>query len=461
MYKLPSRYDTYYKNYINRDSREFEIECAIEGNIVDISDISSIYIDHDLISGAEEYTIGNLATAKLSITVASRVSINEGDRIDLTIFLVTEEKDAYGQIIKIPVPMGRFYAFNINSTKLSKTIEAYDDLYKAELEEEYNSNYTYLSTGVREILEELCGILSITCSPDIPNSGLPRPTYVPHYVLSEDGKYIEMESDSNQVCFGMNVGQALSYIAAYLGGNFIVDGNRQLKLVKISTKSIDAAKTYLANEYASPSYGETSYLINTVHCTISTKEVISVGENSSASYTFENPFYISRDQVSSLLNTLKGISYKPVKVKAKGDITLQPGDLIGITPVGVGETIYFPALRLRFSFTGGCSVEIEAVCKTKSEKSIDYKGTITSRIDSLETTVSKVTNEVDELSKSLKTLSTVKEDIDNMDRLIDSISNDVSSDRLYTYNQLLRRIIENDSKFYEEYESVLNNKYLT
>ena len=460
MYQIPSQYQSYYRNYINKNNREFEFECSIEGNPVSEYDISSIYIEHDLISGAEEYIIGNLASAKLTITVASNVSINERDRIDVTVYLKTKEIDKNGQLIRIPVPMGRFYAFNIKRTKLSKTIEAYDDLYKSELEEDYKSGYVYTDSSpakIHDILGELCGILNIGYSTDIPNDNLYRPEYVSHIVLTDEGNYVEVESDSNQVCFGMSVGQALSYIAAYLKGNFIVDGDKKLKLIKINVYGTSVVKSYAVNEYANPTYGEASYKINTVHCTTSTGEVLEAGENTYASFSFENPFY-NESRLADLLNTLNKIEYSPVKIRAKGDPTLQPGDTIRInnheTPV------LFPALRLKFSFTGGCGVEIESVCKAESEKNINYKGTISSRIDNLESSVTKIEDKVDELRKSLTTLSNVKEDIDSMDKLIDTISNDVSSDKLKTYNEILDKIEADDTKFNEQYLLVLNNKYL-
>lgn len=462
MYQIPNQYLSCYKSYINRDNREFEFGCTIEGNPVSESDISSIYIEHDLISGAEEYTIGNLASAKLTITIASNVSINEGDRIDITVYLKTEEVDNNGQIIKVPVPMGRFYAFNIKRTKLSKTIEAYDDLYKSELEESYKSGYIYTDSSpakIHNILGELCKILNIGYSLNIPNEDLYRPEYVSHIVLNNEGNYVEVESDSNQVCFGMSVGQALSYIAAYLKGNFIVDGDRNLKLIRVNTREFNVVKTYEANEYTSPTYEEASYKINTVYCTSSTGEVLEAGDNTFASFSFENPFY-DKSRLAELLNTLNKIEYKPIKVKVKGDPTLQPGDMIKLNPIDFGSSFLFPALRMKISFTGGCSIDLEAVCKAEPEKNINYKGTISSRIDALEGSITKLGDEIDELSKSLKTLSNIKEDIDDIDKLIDTISNDVSSDKLEAYNTLLRRIETDDVKFNEQYLLILNNKYL-
>ena len=51
-------------------------------------------------------------------------------------------------------------------------------------------------------------------------------------VRNNNGKYEEVETDSKQVCLGMSVGEALSNIAAFLGGNFIIDGDNNIKLVK-------------------------------------------------------------------------------------------------------------------------------------------------------------------------------------------------------------------------------------
>lgn len=120
----------------------------------------------------------------------------------------------------------------------------------------------------------------------------------------------------------------------------------------------------------------------------------------------------------------------------------------------------FPVLRMNFSFTGGCSIDVESVCKAEAEKNINYKGTLTSRVDKLEGNISKISEIIDRLSESLRTLSNVKENIDDMDELIDSLPTVIFPSDLELFNSLLNQIKKNDAKFNEEYEAVVNNRYL-
>jgi hypothetical protein len=462
MYKLPSEYKAYYEDYINRDVRDFEMECKIGGSLIPQSEISSISVEYDLLSGAEEYTIGNLAAAKLTAKVSSSVTVREGDKIELEIILKTQEVDKNENPINIPIPIGRFFVFNVNYTKLSKTITAYDDLYKTELEDTYNSKWEYTSTkpvSVHTILDELCEILDIEYSKDIPNEDIYRPDYVPQLVLNDEGKYVVIESSSDQVCYSMNIGQALSYIAAYLGGNFIVDADRRLKLIKIAT-DMTMNKVYPPTAYSSPQRGEATYRIDTMHCTFSTGTVYTLGENTSSSLTLENPFY-NQSKFKEIFDYIKQIRYKPVNVRIKGDPILQLGDTIGLSPLNPKDaTFVFPILRMKVNFTGGCSIDAEAVCKPEAEKSINYKGTLTSRVDKLEGNISKISEIIDNLSKSLRSLADVKESIDDMDELIDDLPTTIFTENLELFNDLLALIKRNDRRFNEEYEVVLNNRYL-
>lgn len=449
----------YYEEYIDRDIREFELYC----NIATPSNISSIKIDHDLLLGSEDYTIGNLAVAKLTMVVSSNVTVNEGDVIRLTTKL--KAQNSRQEEIWIEVPLGRFYVFNVSHTQLSKTIEAYDDLYKPELDKAYKSNYVYdnkdLSISAYVVLKEICELLGIECSPDITDQRLHRPEFVPVIVLDESGNQVVVESDSNQVCFGMTVREALSYIAGYLGGNFFLDGDRVLQLARLSTKANDVVKTYSPNTYAPPTQGEAVYKVDTIHCTMSTGELVSIGAMSNAALTFENPFYDEDRLKNILLPTMSQISYSPVKVKLRGDPTIQLGDTIALRDLKTNDLIIVPVLRLKFSYTGGCGMTIESVCKAESEKDINYKGTVTSRMELLENKVAKTNKEIDEVKQSLETLKTIKNDMDDMDALLDGISNAVSLSKLNQYNLLLDQIERNDLLFNNQYNLVVNHKYLT
>lgn len=489
MYEVPEKYKDYYNDYISRDIRNFEVRCTIGGSLIPQSEISSIIIDQDLLSGSEEYTIGNLCVSKLTLVLSSKVVVNESDRITLTVFLKTNEVDADGKPIDIPIPLGKFSVFKINHTVLSKTVEAYDSFHQQKIERLFESEYEYSDGGSHKycytdfVLNELCNILGISFnSSKIPfNDGdtdkLYRPKYVSKIVMDSEGNYKEVETNTDQVCYGMTVGQALSYIAGYLGGNFIIDGEGDLRLVGLkSHKSYSSwgdnevgEKIYKPNEYANPSFGDAIYRVDCLKVTGSNKSILTLGDTTATESTLEieNPFYdryfdgLQLTLKLGFFDLIKKQRYKPVKVKVKGDPTLQLGDLITIQLPNSEETYQFPIHKMRLSLSGGCSMEIESVCKPKAEKVFNYKGTLTSRLDVLEGKVSSIDAAVDELNESLEALTDVKEDVDNMDYFIDLLEIDYMDDSTQAkYSDLRTQIYVSDDKFTEQYNIILNNKYL-
>lgn len=462
MYQVSSEFRDFYKNYIDRDIREFKLECKIIGKEISESDIASVKIEHDLISGAEEYTIGNLAAAKLTLVVSSNINVYEANEISLTVYL--KVKDSKYTERWVPVPLGRFYVFEVSSTNLSRTIIAYDDLYKSALERIYNSKLEYPTT-VHKILDEICPILNISYDIAIPDLTIERPEIVTE-VVYDKGKYVTVKSESNQVCLGMKIGQTLMYIASYLNGNFIVDGDQKLKHIRYPrtpVKFLDHTK------YAVPTIGLATYNMNQIDCTTYAGNVISVGydENSSC-MELENPF-MDKGRLLTILDELNNIKYYQSKVRIKGDPRLQLGDLIEIEkvkkdgPNANTSSLQIPILRMVFSYTGGCTNEIETPCKAVAEKSISYKGTISSRIDDLENNVSNIQSGIQsttqELLESISALKTVKDNVDDMEIFIRS--NTTITDSLNNqFLSIFAKIKESNEDFEDEYNKIYNNKYL-
>lgn len=439
----------YYREYIEKDIREFKLECDIADN----SNISSVKIDYDLASGGEEYIIGVLAAAKLTIVVSNKVKVQEGQEINLTVKL--KVYDFNNMPIWIPIPIGKFYVFNITETTLSKKIEAYDDLYKVELENLFISKLEYPTT-THLVMSELCEALGVKGFTDIPNEEIKRPEKVFTTVRNNNGKYEEVETDSKQVCLGMTVGEALSNIASFLGGNFIIDGDNNIKLVKISeivSKRLDASK------YAEPTYGEAIYNMTRIVCTTYPNNVIETGYGEeSSTITLENPF-MDRTRLMNIMYDLTLINYQQASIKCKGDPALQLGDLIEVEDIK-GNTKKIPILRMTFSFTGGCTNTIEAMCKSETVKAINYKGTITSRLDSLENTVTSNSSEIERINNSLDALNSIKDNVDSMNKLIDEVPTEMSLGRIQQYKNLLVQINQSDIAFENRYSAVYNNKYL-
>ena len=456
MYQVQNRYEAYYKDYINRDVREFRLDCKILGKTISQSDIASVKIEYDLLSGAEEYTIGNLAAAKLTLVVSNKIAIYETNAIDLTISLKIVEP-MFGEYW-VPVNLGRFYVFDVSTTSLSRTITAYDDLYKTALENIYNSELEY-PISVHKILDEICPKLGISYDSNIPNDTIERPETVTE-VVYDKGKYVTVVSESNQVCLGMKLGQALMYIASYLNGNFMVDGDRCLKLITYPdsiSKSLDSTK------YAVPTTSLAYYNMNQIDCTVYQGNVISVGydENSSC-MVLENPF-MDKARLLKILSKLNSIKYYQSKVKIKGDPTLQLGDLVEIKNIrsdgSIIDTQQIPILRMTFNYTGGCTNEIEAPCKPVAEKNINYKGTISSRVDNLESSVSNIQSTTQEIYESLGSLKTVKDNVDDMNIFIKN-NTAISDEKFNRFQSILTKIEESNEAFEDEYNEIYNNKHL-
>lgn len=460
MYKISDAYIEPYNEYISKPGREFRLKCTVtnNGKATEIEEhrISSLQIDHDLVSGAEDYIVGNLAAAKLSITFYNDVSINEGDKIKLEVELKTIVID---KVHWVNVPLGSFYVFEIKKTALTQKIEAYDSLYQKKLEEKYNSELKYPTT-THLILEEICSKLGISYPSDIPNLVVNRPTVVNDLKLNDDGKYEVVETDSIQVGFGLTVGGMLSYMASYLSGNFILEGHNKLKLINVYTSKIN--KTYGLSEYMTPTIGDASYDIKCVQCTVSTGEVLNYGSGEEyQTMVLENPFFDAQ-RTSELASIILNINYKPVLVRVKGDPAIQLGDVICLEDVPHIGTTVFPVLKKKFSYSGGCKLEVESVCRTESEKAINYKGTVTSRVDTLETTVSKTTSEIDKLNNSIRLLNSIKNNINGMDLFIDNhySKGELSQADLTQYELILTEIEKSRADFNDKYNLVYKSKYL-
>ena len=464
MYQVPISYANYYKDFIDRDVRQFRLECTIESNIhsegIPESEIASLSIDYDLLSGAEEYTIGSLVSGKLTMRVSSNVSVFETNTITLTVSLRAE--DIRQREIWIPIPLGRFHVFNVSSTTLSKTIVAYDDLYKKEMEQNFKSELQYPTT-THKVIGELCSILDIDYDTNsVPDVQIARPLVVTDTVKTSEGKYEVVKTDSNQVCFGLKVGNSLSSIAAYLGGNFFVDGDLKLQFVKYPTST---TKSYDFTKFAMPTYGSAYYNIRRISCTGYTEEVIeaNVDNDTGTAMALSSPF-ITQEKLTQLLDELKNISYQQVKVKVKGDPTLQVGDLIELYEISssgvINNKIQIPILRMNFHYSGGCTNEIESPCKAEAEKTINYKGTISSRLDGLESTVSSSGSEIERLGNSIAFLGSVKDNLDAMNLFINSLPLELSEGDKNQYNLILDQIKQSGKDFDREYSLVYNSKYL-
>jgi hypothetical protein len=313
------------------------------------------------------------------------------------------------------------------------------------------------------MIKELCAVLNIGYDESsIPNDTIIRPSVVVDVIENSEGKYEVVETDSNQVCLGLKVGQSLSCIAAYLGGNFFLDGDLKLKFVKYPSS---IAKSYDFTKFAMPTYGSAMYSMKRMTCTGYTDNAIEakIDNDAGSAMVLSSPF-INKARLMQLLDELSNISYRQANVRVKGDPTLQVGDLIELYEISDSGAIVnrtqVPILRMTFNYSGGCTNTIDSPCKTNTEKSINYKGTISSRLDGLENTINSTSSEVEKLNNSLVALNTIKDTIDTMDLFINSLPTELNDNKLSQYNLILSQIEQSDADFEKEYKLVYGSKYL-
>jgi hypothetical protein len=447
-----------YEEYINKDGREFRLICTVNNKPVDHAHISSVAIEQDLVSGAEDYIVGNLGLSKLIITFDSSVTVAEGSKIYICIELKTVTST--GLIEWLQVPIGSFNVFEIKKTALTQKIEAYDNLYQKALEDKYNSKLVYPTT-THEILSELCSKLSIKfISSRIPDILINRPAMVTDLKLNDDGKYEVVETDSNQVGFGLTIGAMMSYMASYLGGNFILEGDNSLKLIRLYTE--DVHKSYTTRDYTTPTVGDASYDIICLKCEIPNYETLVYGAGEEyQTMSIINPFFDAQ-RTSELAAIVTNIKYKPVQAKIKGDPAMQLGDLVKLIDIPHIGTLVFPILKLKLTYSGGCGLTVESVCRSKSTKEINYRGTMSSRIETLETTVSKTKTEVDKLYSSIRILNTLRTNLEGMDMFItqNTSTGTLGEYEIDQFQLILNAIEQNKKDFDEKYKLVYDNKYL-
>lgn len=465
MYTL-EQYDNLYREFIVKNSREFKYKCIVDDVLLEDYQLSNFSIESDLVSEGNEFSIGNLVSKKLDIILSADVDIQEGSKMILSCSIKVIDNDIERWL---EIPLGKFTVHTIATKKISKTIVAYDDLYAEILTRKYSSNLNYNTSTktikIEEVLKEICSTRYLNIeyyANELYSKTIKRPQVVNEKIYRNDGKFEVVESDSNQVCLGMTIGQALGYIASYLGGNFFIDGDNKLKLLKCDTSNVIAS--YNDNKFNLNNRGTSSYNLERIDCTTHEGNVITVGSGEVAtSMKVENPF-LDEARLFELLKELKTITYNSMNIKLWGDPTIQPGDVIRVylknNASGNVDTIKIPVMRLRLAFSGGCFNEIESKCVAAAEKSYEYKGTLASKVDDMSKTVSSVSSELDRINDSLVKLADVQDYVDQMDTFIGTLSTELSYSKKYQYELLLDKIMTSDTEFNSRYTAVISNKYL-
>jgi conjugal transfer/entry exclusion protein len=81
-------------------------------------------------------------------------------------------------------------------------------------------------------------------------------------------------------------------------------------------------------------------------------------------------------------------------------------------------------------------------------------------MDRLENTVTSANSEIDRINNTLSTLKTVKDNMQDMASLINSMPYEVDTYKYMQYASLLQKTLDSDTSFDLKYETVYNHKFL-
>ena len=348
-------------------------------------------------TGLNQYGVGCTLITQLSLMIKKEIVIVPQDIMTIQVGL-----EIYNEITKqweiIYTPLGTFYVDNVEEKGTTKSIKAYDQMYKLRKgyfpSAKHSTTYAIANDIARITGLNLKGISSNTNNVNISNEQL------------EGKTQIEM----------------LSLIAGAIGAHVRIsrDGS-SIEFIE----PINHGEVYTESDYATPTLDDaTSYHITKLRINYSEKitndegSVIDEGYyevgvgNDANTLELSNPLLKGQQaQATNVLNKIKQLNgYKRFDTTLRlGDYRLESMDVVTYTK---GDVEYIvPILYMKTTLTyRGISIETQSptVAETKSEFS--FKGTLTQKVENIyadliqvkQLTANKVTT--DELEATVATI---------------------------------------------------------
>jgi len=233
-----------------------------------------------------------------------------------------------------------------------------------------------------------------------------------------------------EIGFEMKESQLLGYIAAYCGGNAILDHENELRLVKLS-KGVDSEGKQLYDKHIRLSEVgfpdihncEASSQLGGMTIRISKYEgddiVLGDMQPTETKYVMDldNPF-MTKERATAIFNEMKDVIYKPMRVVVLSDPRLWLGDMVHFDGYSqrnettdidieiIREGLY-PIMKLISHYDGAPSLDIESTSSKHSDRTNSYSGTLSDKVDEVSNKVDTVEKDVDKFSGQIDELRTL------------------------------------------------------
>lgn len=313
------------KSIINAHSRTFKAKLIFDGK--EYGDIFSLKYSQGLPS--EIMSVGNAISALAECEVAGITDTAEGAKIKAYISAEGAEDEE--------IPLGVFYAEKPQVQQGIVSLTLYDSMAKAE-KATYISNLTKgVPHSAQEYFEDICYLLGEECVP-----------------IRGDKAYALISEDKLS---GYSCRSALSYLAAFIGCNCIVNRNGLFEMRGFTNQE------YIldTDTISEPELADGNEVISFLSCYTDSETSLQYGlgvkgiELISPVMTQEQLDLVAAELLADA-SAVK--SYKAAKIsQLLGNPALEIGDVITLD---YGETHIIPITYISLDFDGGLSAEIES-----------------------------------------------------------------------------------------------------
>lgn len=308
------------ESIINSHSRTFKVKLVSDGR--EYGDIFSLKYSQGLPS--EIMSVGNAISALAECEVAGIPDAAEGAKIKAFISAEGAENEE--------IPLGVFYAQKPQVQQGVASLTLYDSMAKAEKTTYESTLAKAVPHTAEEYFEDICRLLGEECEP-----------------ISGDKAYAFISEDKLS---GYSCRNALSYLAAFIGCNCIVNRNGlfEMRGFKKTEYTIDA------DTVSEPEFADGEEVISFLSCYTDSETALQYGTGVKG-LELISPV-MTQNQLNLIGAELCGKTYKSVKIsQLLGNPALEIGDVITLDYDGM-HTV--PITYISFDFDGGLSAEIES-----------------------------------------------------------------------------------------------------
>lgn len=345
MYSTSERY----KKAISRDIQWWESKLVIDGTEY----FDFMKLDGKLGICAEEHvSFGGTVTAYLDVQIPEMTSSVQfiGRQaiyyvgLHLEDYNIGEEPDI--EWIKMGV-------YNIVDPQLNDDVvmfTAYDNMYKTQ-----QGFFSALSGNqpVAAVLREQCSKIGIT------------------YAGSDSGESISIDKLQ-----GLQMRDAISYIASFCGKNAVMNRDGNLELRWFSAVEFTASPDICSSTF---SVGQADTIVRRITCAVDAETNLNAGNDTGNIITLSNPC-MTQAQLNAIYNKVNGFSYRSCSVNIiMGHPELDVGDIISVQDLD-GSIYKVPIMIMDIIDDSGIQQTITSSAKTEQQEQYSFQGNISQQV---------------------------------------------------------------------------------